>query len=82
MSIPTPSSACRPVLDPERTILSDFNCTEYEHTFMQSEYNFDAAHNTTFYVYVYELRPPLFVQVAFSQHPRLNLRQFFITFST
>lgn len=69
-------------LDAERVILSDFNCTEYEHTFTQSEYNFDSAHNTTFYVYVYELRPPLFVQVAFSQHPRLNLRQFFITFST
>ncbi|XP_037091277.1 attractin-like protein 1 [Pollicipes pollicipes] len=70
------------VLEAERVILADYNCTQYERTFTQSEYNFGTPDNTTFYVYVYNLRPPLFVQVAFSQHPRLNLRQFFITFST
>jgi len=70
------------VLEPERVILADYNCTQYEHTFQQSDYNFGTPDNTTFYVYVYGLKPPLFVQVAFSQTPRLNLRQFFITFST
>lgn len=71
------------VLEPvEQPVLTEFNCTQHEYTFSQSEFSFGAPANTTFLVYVYQLRPPLFVQVAFSQNARLNLRQFFITFST
>ncbi|CAG0906574.1 unnamed protein product, partial [Cyprideis torosa] len=42
----------------------------------------DPNYNTTFRVYLYDLQPPLIVTVAFSQHPKLDLLQFFITFST
>ncbi|PZC74811.1 hypothetical protein B5X24_HaOG207124 [Helicoverpa armigera] len=37
---------------------------------------------TTFFVYVYDFRPPLWIQISFSQYPKLNLQQFFITFSS
>jgi len=35
-----------------------------------------------FYVYVYDFQPPLWIIISFSQHPKLDLLQFFITFST
>ncbi|CAB0030885.1 unnamed protein product [Trichogramma brassicae] len=35
-----------------------------------------------FYVYVYDFQPPLLIQISFSQSSKLNLQQFFITFST
>ena len=38
--------------------------------------------NTTFYVHVYDFEPPLWIIISFSQHPKLDLLQFFITFST
>ena len=50
--------------------------------FAKDEYNFGADENTTFYVYVYDFETPLEIVVSFSQHPKLDLLQFFITFST
>ena len=32
-------------------------------------------------MYVYDFRSPIWIQVSFSQHPKLELQQFFITFS-
>ncbi|VVC92993.1 unnamed protein product, partial [Leptidea sinapis] len=53
--------------------------------FAKSEHSFGVEDNvtsTTFFVYVYDFRPPLWIQISFSQYPKLNLQQFFITFSS
>jgi hypothetical protein len=49
---------------------------------VQSDYTFGSEDNTTFYVYVYDFQSPLWIIISFSQHPKLDLLQFFITFST
>nr|XP_021208146.1 attractin-like protein 1 isoform X1 [Bombyx mori] len=73
-------------LDPaERTLFSDVNCTNFKYKFAKSEHSFGIEDNvtlTTFFVYVYDFRPPLWIQISFSQYPKLNLQQFFITFSS
>ncbi|XP_072933991.1 attractin-like protein 1 [Epargyreus clarus] len=69
----------------ERTLFSDVNCTNFRYKFAKSEHSFGVEHNvtlTTFFVYVYDFRPPLWIQISFSQYPKLNLQQFFITFSS
>ncbi|XP_049809603.1 attractin [Schistocerca nitens] len=69
----------------EKPILTNHNCTSYRYRFNKAEHNFGTLDNvtlTTFYVYVYDFRPPLWIQISFSQYPKLNLQQFFITFST
>nr|XP_032523599.1 attractin [Danaus plexippus plexippus] len=76
--------------DPERTLFSDVNCTNFRYNplalrFAKSEHAFGVEDNvtlTTFFVYVYDFRPPLWIQISFSQYPKLNLQQFFITFSS
>lgn len=70
---------------PENAILSTQNCTSYRLRFPKADHNFGIDENvtlTTFYVYVYDFHPPLWIQISFSQYPKLNLQQFFITFST
>lgn len=69
----------------EKAIYTGHNCSTFRTRFSKSEYNFGSENNmtlTTFYVYVYDLQPPLWIQISFSQYPKLNLQQFFITFST
>ncbi|KAJ1523050.1 hypothetical protein ONE63_002178 [Megalurothrips usitatus] len=69
----------------ERQILVDHNCTTFRTRFTKAEHNFGSENNetlTTFYVYVYDFHTPLWIQISFSQYPKLNLQQFFITFST
>ncbi|KAM3959859.1 LOW QUALITY PROTEIN: attractin-like protein dsd [Aphomia sociella] len=74
----------------ERTLFSDVNCTNFRYKafhyrFAKSEHAFGLEDNitlTTFFVYVYDFRPPLWIQISFSQYPKLNLQQFFITFSS
>ncbi|XP_013165725.1 PREDICTED: attractin [Papilio xuthus] len=69
----------------ERTLFSDLNCTNFRYKFAKSEHAFGVEDNvtlTTFFVYVYDFRPPLWIQISFSQYPKLNLQQFFITFSS
>ncbi|KAJ8715704.1 hypothetical protein PYW07_010186 [Mythimna separata] len=69
----------------ERTLFSDVNCTNFRFKFAKSEHAFGVEDNvtlTTFFVYVYDFRPPLWIQISFSQYPKLNLQQFFITFSS
>lgn len=68
----------------ERPLISGVNCSTFRHRFSKTEYGFGIEGNmtlTTFYVYVYDFHPPLWIQIAFSQYPKLNLQQFFITFS-
>ncbi|GLV41896.1 distracted [Carabus blaptoides fortunei] len=71
---------------PEKPILTDHNCSSnFRSRFTKADYNFGVEDNvtlTTFYVYVYDFKPPLWIQISFSQYPKLNLQQFFITFST
>jgi len=71
----------------ERSLLQGANCTTtmYKHRFSKADYNFGSEDNntlTTFYVYVYDFQPPLWIQISFSQYSKLNLQQFFITFCT
>uniref|UniRef100_A0ABD2XI47 Attractin-like protein 1 n=1 Tax=Trichogramma kaykai TaxID=54128 RepID=A0ABD2XI47_9HYME len=71
----------------EKPLLLQANCTNltYKHRFSKADYNFGNEDNntlTTFYVYVYDFQPPLWIQISFSQYSKLNLQQFFITFST
>ncbi|CAB3258471.1 unnamed protein product [Arctia plantaginis] len=69
----------------ERTLFTDVNCTNFRFKFAKSEHSFGVEDNvtlTTFFVYVYDFRPPLWIQISFSQYPKLNLQQFFITFSS
>ncbi|XP_012270635.1 attractin-like protein 1 isoform X2 [Orussus abietinus] len=71
--------------NPEKPLLLGANCSSYKHRFSKAEYNFGTEDNntlTTFYVYVYDFQPPLWIQISFSQYSKLNLQQFFVTFST
>lgn len=70
---------------PEKPLFSSVNCSTFRYRFSKTEHHFGIEDNvtlTTFYVYVYDFQPPLWIQIAFSQYPKLNLQQFFITFST
>merc|ERR1719323_1980181 len=66
----------------EDIVLSEKNCTTFKQRFSKDDYIFGESENTTFYVYVYDFEPPLWIIISFSQHPKLDLLQFFITFST
>uniref|UniRef100_A0A2M4CRS9 Putative attractin n=1 Tax=Anopheles darlingi TaxID=43151 RepID=A0A2M4CRS9_ANODA len=69
----------------EKPLFSAVNCSTFRYRFSKAEHQFGIEDNvtlTTFYVYVYDFQPPLWIQIAFSQYPKLNLQQFFITFST
>ncbi|XP_073969504.1 attractin-like protein dsd isoform X2 [Rhodnius prolixus] len=73
------------VNQPERPLLYGHNCSNYKTRFNKNEHSFGVVDNvtlTTFYVYVYDFQPPLWIQISFSQYPKLNLQQFFITFSS
>ncbi|XP_017848030.1 attractin-like protein 1 isoform X2 [Drosophila busckii] len=74
---------------PEKLILVGVNCSAFRHRFLKTEYQFgpatlpgDNSSLTTFYVFVHDFQPPIWIQIAFSQYPKLNLQQFFITFSS
>ncbi|OXA45784.1 putative protein tag-53 [Folsomia candida] len=67
---------------PETFIIQNHTCTTFKYRFSRNEFSFGAPDNTTFYVYVYDFHPPLWIQISFSQSPKLDLLHFFITFST
>lgn len=61
------------------------NISLFASRFAKSDHAFGVEDNvtlTTFFVYVYDFKPPLWIQISFSQYPKLNLQQFFITFSS
>ena len=66
----------------EETLSSGVNCSVHKQRFSKDQYAFGESANTTFYVYVYDFDAPLWIVISFSQHPKLDLLQFFITFST
>ena len=68
----------------EHELLSDHNCSAViKERFSKEKYVFGGdPDNTTFYIYVYDFQPPLWIVISFSQHPKLDLLQFFMTFST
>ena len=66
----------------EKQIVMEQNCTQFKDRFSKDEYVFGEEDNTTFYIHVYDFEPPLWIIISFSQHPKLDLLQFFITFST
>ena len=66
----------------EKQIVMDQNCTQFKSRFSKDEFIFGDEANTTFYIHVYDFEPPLWIIISFSQHPKLDLLQFFITFST
>nr|XP_045625538.1 attractin-like protein 1 isoform X3 [Procambarus clarkii] len=66
----------------ESWIIRNFTGTRIKRRFSASEYTFGSAdNNTTFHVYVYNFTPPIEIVVSFSQHPKLDLIQFFSIFS-
>ncbi|XP_071746862.1 LOW QUALITY PROTEIN: attractin-like protein 1 [Lepeophtheirus salmonis] len=66
----------------EMKLFANYNCSEkFKSRYSKTEFSFGSEVNTTFYVYVYEFQPPLIIVVSFSQYGKLNLLQFFITFS-
>nr|XP_053644243.1 attractin-like [Cherax quadricarinatus] len=66
----------------ESWIIRNFTGTRIRQRFSASEYTFGSAdNNTTFHVYVYNFTPPIEIVVSFSQHPKLDLIQFFSIFS-
>ncbi|XP_064094785.1 attractin-like [Macrobrachium nipponense] len=66
----------------ESWIIRNFTGTRIKRRFSASEYTFGSADNsTTFHVYVYNFTPPIEIIVSFSQHPKLDLIQFFSIFS-
>ncbi|KAI5713792.1 hypothetical protein M8J76_005469 [Diaphorina citri] len=72
---------------PEKAIVTGQNCTStlFKTRFLKSEHKFGVEDNitlTTFFVYVYDFKAPLWISISFSQYPKLNLQQFFITFSS
>ncbi|KAL1137929.1 hypothetical protein AAG570_009624, partial [Ranatra chinensis] len=69
----------------EKALYTAHNCSTFRMKFTKNEHSFGTMENvtlTTFYVYVYDFHPPLWIQISFSQYPKLNLQQFFITFSS
>ena len=66
----------------EDVIFSNQNCSDFKHRFSKDDYIFGMNNYTTFYVYIYDMKTPMWVVISFSQHPKLDLLQFFITFST
>jgi len=50
-------------IDEEKFILNHYNCTTFKSRFQRNEYNFGGEENTTFYVYVYDFRSPIWITV-------------------
>eukprot|EP00096_Caligus_rogercresseyi_P010713 TRINITY_DN3998_c0_g2_i1.p1 TRINITY_DN3998_c0_g2~~TRINITY_DN3998_c0_g2_i1.p1 ORF type:complete len:1325 (+),score=211.17 TRINITY_DN3998_c0_g2_i1:165-4139(+) len=66
----------------EMKLFTNYNCSEkFKSRYSKTEFSFGSEVNTTFYVYVYDFQPPLIIIISFSQYGKLNLLQFFITFS-
>ncbi|KAB7494399.1 Attractin-like protein 1 [Armadillidium nasatum] len=66
----------------ETWIVKNFTGTSIKRRFSASEYVFGSSeNNTTFHVYVFNFTPPIEIIISFSQHPKLDLIQFFSIFS-
>ncbi|GAB6024044.1 hypothetical protein CHUAL_008765 [Chamberlinius hualienensis] len=66
---------------PETAVIFNQSCRNFKYHFSHTEYELGTNENTTIYVYVYDFQTPMSIQIAFTQYPKLDLLQFFITFS-
>lgn len=90
ITMPTTSSSLH---TDEIQLLNAINCTnnEYKHTFTSKDDNYyilannlQASNafikNRTFFVYVYNFKTPIIIQISFTHKTRIQLLHFFITF--
>ncbi|XP_071089503.1 attractin-like protein 1 [Haliotis cracherodii] len=63
-----------------RTIVYQRECSYYRSKFEHKDYPFAGEENTTFLVYVYDFKTPFWLQISFSQFPKIDLVHFFVTF--
>ncbi|XP_076363858.1 LOW QUALITY PROTEIN: attractin-like protein 1 [Tachypleus tridentatus] len=66
---------------PEQPLLVFHECNKTKLHFAHKQHYFGAK-NTTFFVYVFNFKTPIIIEISFSQHKSLDLLQFFITFSS
>lgn len=66
----------------EQQLASEQNCTFYKDRFSRNDFVFGQVSNTTFYVDVYDFKTPMRIVISFSQHPKLDLLQLFISIVT
>lgn len=58
----------------------EYMCTYFRSKFEHKDYNFGPDDNVTFFVYVYDFKTPFWLQISFSQFPKIDLVHFFVTF--
>lgn len=58
----------------------ELSCTYFRTKFEYKDFNFGKDENVTFYVYVYNFTTPFWLQISFSQFPKIDLVHFFVTF--
>ena len=64
----------------ERVIHEAKPCTYFRTKFEHGDFSFGDKENTTFLVYVYGFQTPFWLQISFSQFPKIDLVHFFVTF--
>lgn len=64
----------------EQFKVREYMCTYFRAKFEHKEYNFGRDENVTFLVYVYGFKTPFWLQISFSQFPKIDLVHFFVTF--
>ncbi|KAK3590248.1 hypothetical protein CHS0354_041323 [Potamilus streckersoni] len=55
-------------------------CNYFRTKFEYKDFNFGPEDNLTFFVYVYNFTTPFWLQISFSQFPKIDLVHFFVTF--
>ncbi|CAC5410801.1 Attractin,Attractin-like protein 1 [Mytilus coruscus] len=61
-------------------IYEAYPCTYFRTKFEHGDFSFGEKENTTFLVYVYGFHTPFWLQISFSQFPKIDLVHFFVTF--
>lgn len=64
----------------EQFLTREYMCTYFRSKFEHKEYSFGPDDNVTFFVYVYDFKTPFWLQISFSQFPKIDLVHFFVTF--
>lgn len=64
----------------ENMKVKNFPCNYFRAKFEHRDYSFGPSENTTFLVYVYGFQTPFWLQISFSQFPKIDLVHFFVTF--
>ncbi|XP_021361114.1 attractin-like isoform X3 [Mizuhopecten yessoensis] len=64
----------------EVIFVESYSCNYFRDKFEHQDYSFGSSENTTFLVYVYNFQTPFWLQISFSQFPKIDLVHFFVTF--